>query len=365
MKKLLLGLGTLSLAILPVAAMVSCSSAGETLNEQQFDVKVSTTKGSRAIEQNVIDPAFNTNAQEILNNKINSLTVAMLQADFDMILTDFYDIYEFESGDTEIELSDKGIKVLSIGDMDEATGFRTAKLVVSYEIETEAKDGTSEIKTKEIDWIIRPTISSQAQIDEITKTIKDASTNTAGVDISDLKEYFLGENDNDDDFDDLGVFDRINALNNNKKLNNIGGLIGYELKLSDIYTALLPEKPKVAIDMDTVFFAPSASLENTFVYPSSTGKFKYEFDISFLKTQDKATVLAMTTAADLASILVKDSTQNTSAEMAKVKDIQIIEMGSLLKLTVNFKDAATLSEVISINPALLKPTVNPPVEPTK
>jgi hypothetical protein len=151
MKKLLLGLGTLSLAILPVAAMVSCSSAGETLNEQQFDVKVSTTKGSRAIEQNVIDPAFNTNAQEILNNKINSLTVAMLQADFDMILTDFYDIYEFESGDTEIELSDKGIKVLSIGDMDEATGFRTAKLVVSYEIETEAKDGTSEIKTKEID----------------------------------------------------------------------------------------------------------------------------------------------------------------------------------------------------------------------
>jgi hypothetical protein len=127
----------------------------------------------------------------------------------------------------------------------------------------------------------------------------------------------------------------------------------------------LPEKPKVAIDMDTVFFAPSASLENTFVYPSSTGKFKYEFDISFLKTQDKATVLAMTTAADLASILVKDSTQNTSAEMAKVKDIQIIEMGSLLKLTVNFKDAATLSEVISINPALLKPTVNPPVEPTK
>jgi hypothetical protein len=126
----------------------------------------------------------------------------------------------------------------------------------------------------------------------------------------------------------------------------------------------LPEKPKVAIDMDTVFFAPSASLENTFVYPSSTGKFKYEFDISFLKTQDKATVLAMTTAADLTSILVKDGPQNISTEMAKVKDIQIIEIGSLLKLTVNFKDAATLSEVISINPSLLKPTVNPPVIPT-
>ncbi len=359
MKKLLLGLGALSIVALPVLAVTSCGQAktGQTLNAEEFQVTQSITGAKVATQEMVIDPAFNTNAQEILSNKINTLTAEMLQKDFDLILTDFYDIYEFESGDTEIELIDKGIKVLSIGAADSTTGFRTAKLEVSYEKETETRDEVSEILTKKIDWVIKPVISSQAQIDQITKMIGDASTNMPGIDITDLKEYFLGENDDDMDFDDLGVFDRINALNSEKDLNNLGGLIGYELKLSDIYSQIAP---KAAITMDTIFFAPSAALDNTFVYPSDTGKFQYELNTKFLKTVDKVQVIGMVTPADLLNILIKTG---ANTEMAKsVSGITIEDMCPLLKLTVNFTDPATLSEVISINPSLLKqPTIPNPV----
>ena len=360
MKKLLLGLGTISLAILPVAAMVSCSTSdsnGSKLNSQEFNTTVATTtKAGVATQQNVIDPAFNTNAQEILLTKINSLTVEMLQHDFDKILTDFYDVYEFENSDIEIELMEKGIKVLSISTAT-ATTPRVAKLRVSYEMETEQKDGTESILTKDIDWTIKAAISSQAQIDEITEMIKKASTNTGGIDLSDLKEYFLGENDDDMDFDDLGVFDRIKALNRDKSLNNLGGLIGYELTLNDIFSQLVPGL-KTVVDMNTIFFAPSASLDNTFVYPSTTGAFIYEFDSAFLGTQTLEQVTSMTTGAQLESILTK---QNVNTEMAKlVKDIVIVEVGPLLKITVNFTDSAKLSEVISLNPSLLKPSPTPP-----
>ena len=359
MKKLLLGLGTLSLAISPVLAVVSCGSnqTGQTLNAQEFNVVETINSSKVATQEMVIDPAFNTNAQEILINKINTLTKEMLQKDFDLILTDFYDIYEFENENTEIELVDKGIKVLSIeGTANETTGFRTAKLQVSYEMETEVRDDVSQVLTEEIDWVIKPVISSQAQIDEITLMIKDAETNMPGIDIKDLKEYFLGEKEDDNDFDDLGVFDRINALNFEKNLNNLGGLIGYELKLSDIYTQIAP---KAAITMDTIFFAPSASLDNTFVYPSEVGKFQYEFNTTFLATVDETAVIEMKTPEDLLSILIKSE---TNTEMAKlVSGITIEDMGSLLKLTVNFIDPATLSEVISINPSLLKQPVTPVV----
>ncbi len=360
MKKLLLGLGTLSIVALPILTVTSCgqTKTGQTLNAKEFQVKQSITGSKVAIQDQeqemVIDPAFNTNAQEILKNKINTLTVEMLQKDFDLILTDFYDIYEFEKGNTEIELIDRGIKVLSIGAVDPKTGFRTAKLKVSYEIEIEKRDDDSEdIKVKEIDWVIKPVISSQVQIDQITKMINTASTNEGGIDISDLKEYFLGEKDDDNDFDDLGVFDRINALNSEKKLNNLGGLIGYELKLSDIFNQIAPKKN---VTMDTVFFAPSASLDNTFVYPSDTGKFQYELDTEYLKTVDIAYVTNMTKVDDLTHILIKTETNKEMAE--KVSDIVIIQEGPLLKLTVNFKNPETLSEVISINPSLLKQTIS-------
>jgi lipocalin len=77
----------------------------------------------------------------------------MLQMDFDFILTDFYDTYEFENNFAEIELIDKGIEVLSIeGTADLAGTTRTAKLKVSYELELESNQrDDSKVLTKEID----------------------------------------------------------------------------------------------------------------------------------------------------------------------------------------------------------------------
>jgi hypothetical protein len=189
--------------------------------------------------------------------------------------------------------------------------------------------------------------------------IDGSTTSTEGIDLSDLKEYFLGENDDDQDFDDLGVFDRIRALNKKDNLNNMGGLMGYELKLSDIFSQIAP---KAVIDKDTSFFAPSASLGNTFVYPSTTGKLQYNLDIDKLATIDMATITAMTTPADLGKILKTSATNTAMIASGDIKDITITEVGPLLKLTVNFTNAETLSEVISINPALLKVTITPPIK---
>ncbi|MDK2819614.1 MAG: hypothetical protein KFW07_02135 [Mycoplasmataceae bacterium] len=353
----------LTTAILPVSALISCSSsstASNNLNAKKYQTKqLASTKSG--MELNVLDPAFNNNAQEILQGLLQKLTTADLQKDFDFLLTDFYDVYEFENNETEIELVDRGIKVISILPDKNANGNRVAKLEVKYKKETEVKGDIEEILTKEMDWEIKPAIISHSQIDEIKAMILGATTNNEGIDLSDLKEYFLGEKDDDMDFDDFGVFDRINKLNKDLNLDNLGGLVGYQLSLNDIFGNLIPAPKAGAVDLNTTFFAPSTALNNVFLYPSSVGKIQYKFNIEALKLVDKKTVLAYTQPEQLISMLVTSETNN--AMMLFIKDIKIEEVGgSLLKLTVNFKDANTLSEVVSINANLLKPTVVvPPV----
>ncbi|MGL5205364.1 MAG: hypothetical protein ACRC7B_00390 [Metamycoplasmataceae bacterium] len=340
MKKLLLGLGAASLAILPLAALVSCSDsakANSNLKEREYAVK--QNKRSRELGyEHVLDPSLNTNAQQIVDQLFNGLTVAGLQKDFDLILTDFYDIFEFENSTMEIEL--ERIRVKSVN----ATA-RTALLEVTYESEEDDKEG---VITKDITWKITPAVSSQAQIQQIKTMIENASTTNPGIDIKDLKEYFLGENDDDMDFDDFGVFDRIAKLNSDKDLNNLGGLVGYELKLSDIFSELIPTTQR-NVTMDTVFFAPSAGLNNTFLFPSETGKLDYELDLTTLATITEAQIITYTTKEDLRSIIANKS----QTQLDTVDGITIERLGDLLKVTVNFIDTNTPSEVISINPGLL------------
>ncbi|MGL5592141.1 MAG: hypothetical protein ACRDCJ_02150 [Metamycoplasmataceae bacterium] len=349
MKKLLLGLGGASLAIIPIAAMVSCSSTtpdtqtpNPNLNERQYDVKQQKGLTREATtHENVLDPKLNRNATAIVDQLFNGLTVAGLQRDFDLILTDFYEIYEFENNLVEIEL--ERIKVKSIS---KNGGNIVAKLDVTYESES---NDNEQMLTKEINWTVRPTVSSWAEIQQIKTLIKDASTNDSGIDISDLKEYFLGENDNDMDFDDYGVFDRIAKLNNDKDLNNLGGLVGYELKLSDIFDQLLPGQRNVT--MDTTFFAPSASLNNTFIFPSETGSLDYELDLAVLASITEAQLLNYTTKEELGTI-IKKSAPNTQ-NLNSVSGIEVERLGNLFRVTVNFTDTNKLSEVISINAGLV------------
>lgn len=359
MKKMLLGLGILPLVALPTIAVVSCSSAAPAktdLNEKEFNVKQSTqgSKTTIATEENVLDPAFNNNAKKIVDDLFEKLTKEGLQHDFDLILTDFYDIFEFENASLEIELVDKGIKVIDITRSEKGI---IANLDVSYKMENENTE-TEGVQNKKIEWEVRPMISSNAQIVQIKEMIKGATSTNPGIDITDLKEYFLGENEDDADLDDIGVFDRIAKLNNQKDLNNLGGLLGYELKLSDIFSQIAP---KQAITLDTVFFAPSASLDNTFIFPSSTGSLNYELDEAVLKTLTIEDVTSYTTPDQLNSIL-KNKSQNTE-NIKLVSGITVdAPLGQLLKVTVNFNDGK-LPEVISININLLKAPTTPPVVP--
>ncbi|MGL6125321.1 MAG: hypothetical protein ACRC1F_02400 [Metamycoplasmataceae bacterium] len=347
MKKILLGLGASLLTFVPAIAVISCSSTTKpstSLTEKEFKVEQKIAGKNRVNDkEKVLDPTFNMNAVEIVNRLFDSLTVSQLQRDFDLILTDFYEIFEFENSSVEIEL--EKIVVKSIG-----SDKRTVKLEVTYESETETRDGET-LVTKEIDWKIKPTVSSQAQIEQIKQMINGATSSNTGIDIEELKEYFLGENDDDMDFDDFGVFDRVAKLNNDKELNNLGGLVGYELKLSDIFSELIPFEQR-NITLDTTFFAPSSALNNTFIYPSETGTLNYELDLTVLATITEAELLNFKTANELGSIIEKSDDNTEKLEL--VSGIEIERLANLFKVTVNFKESNKLSEVISINPSLLK-----------
>lgn len=178
--------------------------------------------------------------------------------------------------------------------------------------------------------------------------LTNTSTNNQNIDLSDLKEFFLGEKD-DDDNDDIGIFDKIAQLNNKDSKNKMGGLVGYQIKLNDIFKHLTTNGTKtnnIKADMD--FFVPSIELQNAFLTPNKEGELDYTLDTTTLLAINEATLLTYTTNDQLKSIL-----KNKEQDFTKVSDIAIEKLGSLLKVTVNFTDTTKTSEVISINPYLL------------
>jgi hypothetical protein len=152
MKKLLLGLGTLSLAILPVAAMVSCSTESTNkvegnITPQKYEVLVeqSTEIGHLSPTANIITPPRNINALNMLMDKFKGMTVELLQKDFDSVITPLFLVNQ-EKVETPVKIIENGIKVTSIQSptpgMEGTEGG--AILSVSY-----TEGDSSEVKTKE------------------------------------------------------------------------------------------------------------------------------------------------------------------------------------------------------------------------
>ncbi len=86
-KKLLLGLGVVSLPILPLLVMTSCSSEPThkcELTPVSFDIFDSIEKA------NVISTSLNHNIWENMMEKKSKLTVDELQKDFDSVITPLY-----------------------------------------------------------------------------------------------------------------------------------------------------------------------------------------------------------------------------------------------------------------------------------
>ncbi|MGL5520114.1 MAG: Vmc-like lipoprotein signal peptide domain-containing protein [Metamycoplasmataceae bacterium] len=377
MKKILLGITSLSLIGLSIPLIAtSCSTEaptfGSNLKTSSFTsiVKQNSKAGE---EVNIVDANININAEKMLKEGFFSkqnFTVDDLQNDFTKVLTDFYEVYELETGNTEIEL--QSIKVDSEVAANTTNGNRQFKIIVSYTVET---DDQEQVKTKDITWELKPSFINTNEIKGIKDSILGANTANPNIDLKDLKEFFLGEKEADED-DDIGVFDKVSALNKQENLNNSGVLVGYGITLNDIWKHLTGPT-RQTITPDTVFVVPSISV-NTFLKPTTPPTRSYELNqanVLKIKKADFLTAFATPmapTATDFNKFFVDVATSIfatplTTEEVAKIKDISAEELGDFVKITISWTDTKEIPVAFGIPSALfalevvVPPTPNPTV----
>ena len=271
--KNLLIFGLIPLMSLPVVA-ISCNNSNKTIANAENGFNPETTwtnKATRSSEErtlNIFNGNRNENAKKIIKAIVDKLNVSILNEDFQKILNRFYEVYEvdYENGSTEVEaeILDNGMKIIN------KNKDGSFQLQISAEVEKETNGNDKEdITTKTINWKPRFTLISKEEVEDIKKKTnnfqKVKGTNGTDIDFSDLKEIFLGEKENDD-ADDRGIFDILEKTN--KNYQNLGYLISYKLKLSDLdkfYEELGLERKKqyAAVDKNTEFYIPSVAINKT------------------------------------------------------------------------------------------------------
>lgn len=379
-KKILYGVfGTIALASIPLAttlAVTSCNSnakTGQNVKTVTFDVankSLFRAQEPSAQLENIYSADLNPNAKNELDAMTSKLSRKQLQTDFNRVLTDFYDTFEAKlPNGTEIEV--ERINVLSEQKED---GSFDIEAVVEIEQDDSRSARDKEItKTVKFSWTPKFCLMSDADINQIKEMIRGFGTNetNSGMDLEDIKELFLGEVDDDKDFDDIGIFDKIALIN--KNYDNLAYLIAYELSVSDIFDPIKAELSKQnsgdntpatynikkangsgqEVNPNTMFKIPSLSLNSGTValVPSAQPKFEFtnilpraEFSALFAKTELNPTI-----AADKA---ILDTVFTAKDEATKTKFYDSIEKvivnSSNSSITVKYKDTSLPWETISI-----------------
>lgn len=385
--KNLLFFGLIPLMSLPVVA-ISCNNSNKTIanTENGFNPTTTwtnqTTRSSRTL--NIFNGNRNENATKIIKAIVDKLNVSILNEDFQKILNRFYEVYEIDSenGSTEVEaeILDNGMKIIKKN----ANG--SFQLQIKAEVEKETNDNDQEsIVTKEIEWKPRFTLISKedvADIKNVTNNFtKVQEANGTEIDFSDLKEVFLGENDGDDDADDRGIFDILEKTN--KNYQNLGYLISYKLKLSDLdafYSQLgmTRKKQYATVDKNTEFYIPSVAINKTAMtlFPNWRPDFKIDRK-STKTTADLAKCIGIANDSDGMKKLIEalgiktniDGLNTPIETVIKEKGIKSIEfhkddIGSITDfiLIFNYTNDRKTSDAFYISPSdaeLYKPVVLP------
>lgn len=192
-----------TLSVLFVASVFMIASCGSNTKnrvctyEEKFNVEVNYANKLTKLDElpskvNVYQAEANKNALDRVEIIKNNLTVKQLQFDFDIVLQDFYEVYETETLLYEIEIE----SIKAVG-----------------KIEVNDKRDKEQILIKTIKWTPTMKLISKNEIEKIKNDIvKLSEKNNLGFDIKDIKELFLGEKD-DNDIDDIGIFDKIALIN--------------------------------------------------------------------------------------------------------------------------------------------------------
>lgn len=362
--------------------------ASKTFEVFEQATRQSTNDVNKDAKKMHIDPNFNKDAMSQAKQTFQAkLTKENLQEEFNKVLTKFYQAneYEYEKDDgkteTEIEADLKRITV---------TGFDKEKLQVTvnaeYKVETETetqdkddnKKDKEEVKkeTQSKTITLNPMFASKTEIKSIEKMLKshkdkDNNQGSFEIDVDDLWELYVGEKDDKKD----SIFEQVDALTTQ---NNLGGLLGYGIKMSDLqYT---PKNNKQSqrnkkIDQDTVIFAPSSIIKDYYVPEIPKDEPASQLDLTFdydkLSQKTKEDVKAINDASGLSGILLKELTEE---QKKLINSVSITEetiqsdtnstnslKNSVLKVEVTIKESSSGTSmptiaVLYIQESWLKPT---------
>lgn len=269
-------------------------------SKQQVNNNPSTLKLDTRVDDmftNVLDPNLSLDAYEKANETFkNKLTVESLQKDFDVVLSKFYKIAEFESEttnpetreDTEVDAKISTIKVSSI-DKEKLT----AQLQVSYKVDNDIDE--DKIETKEVEFKIIPAFATDTEIKNITNLLtgEDQEIGNIEIDIEDLRELYIGEPEDNE----KSIFEQVAEITKNQN-TNYGGLLGYKINIADlVYKPSIPntqtfknikEENSPSVDFTNFhIFAPSSVITEYFVPDEipSTGELKLDFTFDLSKLQ--------------------------------------------------------------------------------
>lgn len=327
--KILLGsLATVGLVGAITPLLVSCGTSGNPRVEvktKSFDVVQKSKKRTinEPTELMVYDANKNENANQQLQEIRNNLSPRELQADFNRVLIDFYECYEQETGKSEIEIDN--IQVIKKND----NGSFTLKVTYELEIDTlESNKRDLEVKkTKEIEWTPKFVFLTEKDEAAIKKQVISYNGEQNGMDLSDLKELFFGEKEDDpleDDFDDYGIFDRLRMIN--KQNDGYGSMVAYELSVADIFDKLGVTRQKPTITKDTKFRIPSISLNGGSLVLVPNIKPRIGSDFKEFKTSELDTMFAedkrIITDSDIKKELKKLFVKPIDDEALKIQEIK-------------------------------------------
>lgn len=254
-KKLLKGLmiATPFVAVAIVAPLIYTyvnASNGKDFNSSD----TTTNNGSKLFKHLYSDKTNLSLKERAIETFKKELTKEKLQKDFDIVLTNVYSSYIHLNDHLDKEAWVKNVTVVSLDNES-----MTAKLSINYYVDMDGKNSRDEdtvIKTKELNFKIKPTFFTTSEFDVFISNFKEEFDNNGNhfeINTDILNNFYNGENGNNN------LIKRLN-------LQAVeGGYLGYEIKINDLSYTNSAINPKDD-DIDTIellkapMLAPSVTI---------------------------------------------------------------------------------------------------------
>ncbi len=362
-------------AIAVPVALTSCSTNNttnttKTVTQKKFKSEVTATNKTTNLKSSdntssdttlILDPNANPNAMNEAQATFKTLDQNELQTDFNNVLTKFFKTYEYEaefdSGNVEIEI-ESDLEKIEVKNYNPET--LTATLSVTYEVEKEVdsdkkneESKTKVLETQEKTLQLKPQFATYAEIKSIEKMLIDAdkkdseTSSNFSTDIDDLIELYIGDKEDNE----KSIFEQVEAFSLQNQ-NKLGGLLGYEIKLSDLsYTPSSNNtNPKSSTNNtnEMTIFAPSSIITEFYVPDQVINGIDLTFDYSKLSQKTIDDVKKINSKETLNEILMVAIPSSTAVQSVAVTETVVNNEPSTVDTTRGTSTPSTTVETLDV-----------------